>query len=753
MEDNEELRRLLNEERRRREQAEYDAAEQRRRREAAEEIAKASLPQTLTQYLDTCHSLSLQVRVITNPSSTTQGVTTNPTGRIFPRRIIPWDDFAACQEEVWEKLWAGPSFSSNAVFPSSHQLDYVASVIHPVSSETDLRHFELETVENAVQKLVDEAYNDPLLRTRLGIRGTVTFESHTNLENHTDNIVSTSLEHTSIGGDGAGSATANVLRAFRRAVKGKGGSADQFCIYRTSDGRNVPALAIEYKAPHKLTRDEVATGLISEIQPERDVINRDGEGFAFASMSLATAVITQLFSYMIAKGIRYGYVCTGETFIFLYIPEDPSVVYYSVSVPNVDVIEDDDNRLHRTAVAQVFAFVLRALRAPPPPPSWYDRAVANLDTWAVEYDDVLSKIPKSIRKQAHSSPYKPQRWKGFIRSPIRTRSGCRPSGGTQHNKEDEHSDEDDAPPQSPSLGLYTRNREYDSTTANATGRQRRQHGQERPHHNEDSPDVNRQRIAGNTCIENRPYCSQGCLLGLARGGPIDQQCPNAADHREGHLDRSEFLRLVRTQLAKDRGPRANAAPLYMSGAIGTLFKVHLSTYGYTLVAKGVEHNYIARLRHETEVYGRLWPIQGKHVPVCLGTVDLILPYYHDGGVFEHWMILSWAGQPLLQVAKKGLVDTAVILDEVAAAFQAIHALQVLHGDAELRNVLYNTESGGAMIVDFERAVVQDRQPLGPISLNRKRKYNTLDDKSNNKDHFTAESHAIVLNMQLGLGIQ
>ncbi|KAI2606634.1 hypothetical protein GGR54DRAFT_620569 [Hypoxylon sp. NC1633] len=51
---------------------------------------------------------------------------------------------------------------------------------------------------------------------------------------------------------------------------------------------------------------------------------------------------------MIAKGIRYGYVCTGETFIFLHIPgDDPSVVYYSVSVPNLDVLDDDENRLHR----------------------------------------------------------------------------------------------------------------------------------------------------------------------------------------------------------------------------------------------------------------------------------------------------------------------------------------------------------------------------------------------------------------------
>lgn len=70
---------------------------------------------------------------------------------------------------------------------------------------------------------------------------------------------------------------------------------------------------------------------------------------------------------MVNKGIKYGYVCTGQTPIFLHIPDDPSVAYHFVCVPNLDVLEDYENRLHRTTVAQVFAFVLQALRSPPVP--------------------------------------------------------------------------------------------------------------------------------------------------------------------------------------------------------------------------------------------------------------------------------------------------------------------------------------------------------------------------------------------------
>ena len=74
------------------------------------------------------------------------------------------------------------------------------------------------------------------------------------------------------------------------------------------------------------------------------MINQDGEGFQFAAKRLTAAVVTQLFSYMIGKGIRYRYVCTGETFVFLRIPyDDPSYVYYSVYMPNLNVQDDDDD--------------------------------------------------------------------------------------------------------------------------------------------------------------------------------------------------------------------------------------------------------------------------------------------------------------------------------------------------------------------------------------------------------------------------
>src|SRR5262249_45159029 len=140
------------------------------------------------------------------------------------------------------------------------------------------------------------------------------------------------------------------------------------------------------------------------------------------------------------------------------------------------------------------------------------------------------------------------------------------------------------------------------------------------------------RGGGRPRIQDRPYCTHQCLLGLAFGQrPVvpDQSCPNAPDHGPSHMRRADFLRLLRTQLATDRGLDADSVPLYVKGAVGSLFKVRLSASGYTLVAKGVEPEYLGRLRHEVRVYNRLADVQGKHVPVCVGLIALDLPFYCD----------------------------------------------------------------------------------------------------------------------------
>ncbi|KAG0154822.1 hypothetical protein PDIDSM_392 [Penicillium digitatum] len=152
-----------------------------------------------------------------------------------------------------------------------------------------------------------------------------------------------------------------------------------------ADERQIPIYAVEFKAPHKVTIPELVAGL-HQINLARDVINQEGDTFEFHATYLVAAVVTQIFSYMIDIGVQYGYICTGEAFVFLYIPEDDPTV------------ADDELRLHRTAIGQVLAFTLQALAAKAPSQEWHDAAYDKLETWDVEYLDVLRKIPETLRK-------------------------------------------------------------------------------------------------------------------------------------------------------------------------------------------------------------------------------------------------------------------------------------------------------------------------------------------------------------------
>ncbi|KAK5651303.1 hypothetical protein OQA88_12647 [Cercophora sp. LCS_1] len=397
------------------------------------------------------------------------------------------------------------------------------------------------------------------------------------------------------------------------------------------------------------------------------------------------------------------------------------MVYYHVCVPNLDVIDEDEDRLQRTTVAQVFAFILQALRAPSPRSSWHN-AAADLGTWAVEYDDILSKIPPPVRKdKERASPYKRSCGRGFQRSPIRTRSTCQPPNTGHFPQDDSDNEDGDGAPPSPTRHRSTRPSKKDTNAGKGSGGQKRKRS-----------GGGQQDNTARESMEDQPYCTQQCLLGLANGQPTDESCPNARSHGPQHIDPAEFLRLVRAQ--------ADILPLHLSGSVGALFKVRSSAYGYTLVAKGVEAENLERLQHEEQVYGQIRALQGRDTPVCLGLLDLARPYYFDGCIFTHFLLLSFSGRSLVWCTTQ--IDKASATDAIRAAFTRLHQLRVLHCDAEPRNILYDAASGSLMVTDFERA--QFRRALSSINPNSqhpKRERQALQKQP--RDDFTRELRSVV----------
>jgi serine/threonine protein kinase len=165
-------------------------------------------------------------------------------------------------------------------------------------------------------------------------------------------------------------------------------------------------------------------------------------------------------------------------------------------------------------------------------------------------------------------------------------------------------------------------------------------------------------------------------------------------------------------------------PLGKQGASGALFKVTLSSHGYTVVAKGTVPRLVQALRHEAHVYEHLRALQGISVPVHLWAVNLVHPYYYDFQVrIVHLMFLSWAGNCLDEGGARE-EDRRIWTRGLVRSLHDIHQAGVLHGDIRGLNALWNGEVCRVMLIDFERSIISrfsTTQPLSPTSGNLKRK--------------------------------
>ena len=747
----EEASRRLAEQRVEEEEASRRLAEQR-----VEKSESRTRKTTLPEFLDACHiylSLGLAVQ---EASLSTQGDPANARNKLRPEKIRSWTEFPQQLESIWRDLMDS-DFVNERHFSSLQYLEESGDKVRKrqLSSEDDLSFFERLTVEDQVALIIELLYLSPTLRASFCLNGSVNYHNHANmlssesieesieglriadkqarrskrLQSRKKQDRAKSVDSTRSVGSAASAAKDKAFNAPR---------ADQFCVYNTSNESTetkvrVAAYIIEYKAPHKLSLGHIYRGL-EDVDLEEVVLQQDDESPQICSRRLIAAAISQTFSYMVRAGLEYGYVCTGEAFVFLRVPDDPTTVYYFLSVPNRDVGDatgwqsdsDQKNRLHLTAVGQVLAFTLQALRTPPRNPEWRTRAAAKLKPWEVVYEDILQAIPKY---DTPSSVYQPSpSMDAYLRlSPVRTRSR-RVSTASCHSLQSlNQPDNDDFDPDTPSRPPQ---RSVPAIVQPAPSSSRAG----------DASTNNR------TQSRSRQYCTQRCLLGL--GGFLDKDCPNAHDHGldRHQIDRPTFLRLLRKQLSTNLD--TDVINLGVWGARGALFKVTLTSHGYTVVAKATSAHLVQYLEHEAKVYRRLQSIQGIHVPVCLGSVDLIRTYPYEGVVgLVHMILLSFGGRPIRWYLNTG--NRANLIESARCSMKAIHELGVIHRDAMPRNMLWSVEINRVMVIDFERAEIASDQPrtaLGQVSPNRKRKRGTEGEKGS--DAFSNELRLIARELQV-----
>jgi hypothetical protein len=703
-----ELRRQLEEERQAREEAERRQGEERQAREEAErrqgEAERHVQPNTLFTLLDRCHNyLSQAIRVETDATLTTQGDATNPVNRLYPKRIVPWLDFPQLQEQVWRKLDRTAALTSRPLFPSDTQIDYVFANIQnrPIYSEASLRNFERDTVDNFVEMVIKALRDDEVFRHEFGIQGQVTFYDRMNLS---ETSLQNSLEQMNLQDVRTPQRFANT-RPGRRRGRGRGAMqgnnrdgttrrrnrrADQFCVHLMADERQIPIYAVEFKAPHKVTIPELVAGL-HQINLARDVINQEGDTFEFHATYLVAAVVTQIFSYMIDIGVQYGYICTGEAFVFLYIPEDdPTVVQYFLCIPNQDVQADDELRLHRTAIGQVLAFTLQALAAKAPSQEWHDAAYDKLETWDVEYLDVLRKIPETLRKDPRASNYRPSHWKLEPKTHnTRSRARCKPDISTPKHSSTEGSGSDEES-HSPSIAAAARS---GSSRGRGNNRQSTKESESK------RAGQNNKQTSRKDGQSTRPYCTIACIRGIVNREPLDQECPNWKLHggQRHSIGPQEFTRRLHRQLTQNRNH--GFEQLHVCGRTGYLVKATLLSHGYTVVIKATTMEKQHRLQAEANNYRHLRSLQGNQIPVCLGTFTPQVLYWYHGELMAQMMILSWSGKRLQYIINDE--NSRFFHQERDKALTVLRSHGVIHGDSEWRNMLWDDLGARLFVIDLE----------------------------------------------------
>jgi hypothetical protein len=457
-------------------------------------------------------------------------------------------------------------------------------------------------------------------------------------------------------------------------------------VYNAAPGKKVPAFIVEYKAPHKLTLAHILAGL-SGMEVDQVVCYQEHETPQDICRRVVAAVITQAFSYMITAGLEFGYVCTGEAFIFLRVPlKDPSTVYYYLSAPKEDVGDttgwtgnpSDDNRLHLTALGQVLAFTLRALRTPRRGTRWSEWAEDRLVKWVMVFDYVLGEISNV---EVPSSEYKPPRTSTtFGRlSPVKTRSKSTAATFASCTSLEalSSSDSGDSPdgPNSHTPSRRPRGPRADSSAlppSSAATKSRGGRG--------DSSSKGKSR--------QYQYCTQQCLLGLVTRGSLDQKCPNVLDHGvdRDSISKTTLIRLLDRQFfgqAPDPDSEMGCESLHIHGTRGALFKVTLFSHGYTFVGKGVPMEFLGHIQHEERMYSRLRPLQGLHVPVVLGGLDLRRSISYDGiAEIEHLMLMGYAGRTLAtmvrlaRLAERHEIEPDQLTRLAEVSLHAIHGLGV-----------------------------------------------------------------------------
>ncbi|EED20957.1 conserved hypothetical protein [Talaromyces stipitatus ATCC 10500] len=427
----------------------------------------------------------------------------------------------------------------------------------------------------------------------------------------------------------------------------------------------------EYKAAHKVPDEEIRQVLDTASKNLfLEVLWRKQSGTTNSEQDKAKELVAQIlcqaFHYMIQSGLLFGYITSGRTLILLRVDEF------------AQQRQARESEAQYAPATQLATFALLALRAREMPRDWIVQAEnCGIYQWPL--------VPNPALHQNIS--LQPQTYGG---------------------ETSESSGENDDPNDSDYGASQRQSRSQPDQQSRSQNERRR------------SPRKRTERSVGE-------YCTQACLLGLVQKSPLDVSCPNFSMHKRSSargkhpITKDDLCCLLRKQL--DRSLDQSCECLDRKGFfgdVGVLFKVTLTEYGYTFVAKGVQKANERDLAHEMKVYSHLVPLQGKNIPVCLGSIALTRPYpLVSMAKVTKMLLMSWAGTSLCYNTWPEGVD---IKKETDKTLQTLAQSGVRHDDIRQSNLVWNAERQRVMAIDLQQATITSvtkRQASPPVLHTRK----------------------------------
>lgn len=584
-----------------------------------------------------------------------------PTEKVCPRRLEPWAECAAEQEQLYRRVCA--FFSRERVFDTLGDIqrwgEDVRSGEGQIRDERALAYYQRAWVENQVGCIVKQLWESPLARE----------------------VFRLERDGISFAWD-LGSAF--ILQSHKEDDDALEGGIDAFSVYR-GEGQERLLLTGEYKAPDRLTMEELRVGLRPGEFYEEVVLGGDVPGeedrAENEAVRLVGAALAQEYHTMIGAGLEYGLITTGFGLVLLRVRyENPETLYYYLCEPNAEADGDTEwSRQPVTAMARVLCLCLMSLTSQAQDPRRCTELIDTLPKWVTSFEQVYwdqnqqSQPPKARAPSADlfrfPSPSRRHSKRVKRTSPIHTRQRTRRAEGTYPS------------PHCTPGGPKRRLDESPSSSSAPLSK---------------NPRTNS--ISSRSCSAAQ-FCTQKCLLGLKNRSKLDENCPNVALHREnGSTHHRTTAQGVVNLLRQDIDESFDGVqPLGVCGASGAPFKLTSTRYGYTVIGKGTTCYLWPQLEREADVYRMLSGVQGSAVPVFLGRFNMQKTFHlHGAGKIRHMLVMGWGGEMIDRVD----MDWKTEREVTARSEKEIRCQGVLHRDLASRNILWNEELDRAMIIDF-----------------------------------------------------